>query len=211
MLPYAASHWHLMAPVLTPHTLAFVCVCACKIHCLADGSIHIYSRNAENTTEKYPDIVQLIPKVIRDDVKSFILDTEAVAIDTTTGKLLPFQMLSTRSKKAVKIEDIKVQVCVFAFDLMYLNGQVRAAHNGGVLPGPAAQSLWHEANAVAWCCSRCCHSRSRSAERHCEVHSKRFRVSFSMRHTRSSRIPMTWRHCCKRSVRHYLSELPSSV
>jgi DNA ligase-1 len=33
------------------------------------------------------------------------------------------QILSTRGRKDVKVEDIKVQVCVFAFDCLYLNGE----------------------------------------------------------------------------------------
>ena len=39
-------------------------------------------------------------------------------------KLLPFQELSRRKRKDVKVEDIKVWVCLFAFDLLYLNGEV---------------------------------------------------------------------------------------
>jgi len=52
------------------------------------------------------------------------LDAEAVAIDRTTGKLMPFQELSKRKRKDVKVEDIQVRVCLFAFDLLYLNGEV---------------------------------------------------------------------------------------
>ncbi len=33
------------------------------------------------------------------------------------------QVLSTRARKDVKVEDIKVQVCLYAFDCLYLNGQ----------------------------------------------------------------------------------------
>lgn len=33
------------------------------------------------------------------------------------------QKLSTRSRKNVDIHDIKVNACIFAFDLLYLNGQ----------------------------------------------------------------------------------------
>jgi hypothetical protein len=53
-----------------------------------------------------------------------VLDAEAVAIDRTTGKLMPFQELSKRKRKDVKVEDIQVRVCLFAFDLLYLNGEV---------------------------------------------------------------------------------------
>ena len=34
------------------------------------------------------------------------------------------QVLSTRARKDVKVADIKVQVCLFAFDCLYLDGQV---------------------------------------------------------------------------------------
>jgi DNA ligase-1 len=33
------------------------------------------------------------------------------------------QILSTRGRKDVKVEDIKVQVCIFAFDCLYLDGE----------------------------------------------------------------------------------------
>ena len=61
---------------------------------------------------------------MQDTAKSFVFDAEAVAIDRTTGKLLPFQELSRRKRKDVKVEDITVKVCLFGFDLIYLNGQV---------------------------------------------------------------------------------------
>ena len=50
-----------------------------------------------------------------------------MAIDKDTAKLLPFQELSRRKRKDVKVEDIKVRVCLFAFDLLYLNGEVRSS------------------------------------------------------------------------------------
>lgn len=53
-----------------------------------------------------------------------MLDCEAVAFDRDTMKLLPFQELSRRKRKDVKTEDITVKVCLFAFDLLYLNGEV---------------------------------------------------------------------------------------
>jgi hypothetical protein len=36
---------------------------------------------------------------------------------------MPFQELSRRKRKDVKVEDIQVRVCLFAFDLLYLNGE----------------------------------------------------------------------------------------
>jgi ATP-dependent DNA ligase len=57
-------------------------------------------------------------------VKSFVIDAEAVAFDLETKKLLPFQDLSRRKRKDVRTEDITVRVHLFAFDLLYLNGEV---------------------------------------------------------------------------------------
>ena len=63
-------------------------------------------------------------QAIKETTKSFVLDAEAVAIDRTTSKLMPFQELSKRKRKDVKVEDIQVRVCLFAFDLLYVNGEV---------------------------------------------------------------------------------------
>ena len=60
------------------------------------------------------------------DISSFILDAEIVAINASGGSLKSFQELSNRARKDVKLHEIKVSVCVYAFDLMYLNGQVSA-------------------------------------------------------------------------------------
>lgn len=96
-----------------------------QIHYMEDGSVEIYSRNAERNTGKFPDIVDFIGRCKKPSVKSFVLDTEVVAFDREKQKILPFQVLSTRARKGVIVSDIKVQVCIFAFDLLYLNdGQI---------------------------------------------------------------------------------------
>ncbi|XP_062508216.1 DNA ligase 1-like isoform X2 [Corticium candelabrum] len=94
-----------------------------QIHILEDGDIKIYSRNQENNTSKYPDVISRIPKVLRPGVTSCIIDSESVAWDRDKTQILPFQVLSTRKRKDADVSLIKVQVCVFAFDLLYLNGQ----------------------------------------------------------------------------------------
>lgn len=87
------------------------------------GLSNIFSRNSEDLSKKYPDILQKLPTWIKEDTKSFVLDCETVAWDIKEKKVLPFQQLMTRKRKDVKAEDITVQVCVFAFDILYLNGE----------------------------------------------------------------------------------------
>lgn len=94
-----------------------------QVHKLEDGTVGVFSRNSEDMSKKYPDLVDQLPRCIKESTKSFVLDAEAVAIDRLTGKLMPFQELSRRKRKDVKVEDIQVQVCLFAFDLLYLNGE----------------------------------------------------------------------------------------
>ncbi len=50
------------------------------------------SRNSENNTGKYPDIAAVIPSLVKEGVKSMVLDCEAVAFERATGKILPFQV-----------------------------------------------------------------------------------------------------------------------
>uniref|UniRef100_A0A672JTC4 DNA ligase n=1 Tax=Salarias fasciatus TaxID=181472 RepID=A0A672JTC4_SALFA len=94
-----------------------------QIHILESGEVRIFSRNQEDNTSKYPDIIARIPKVKKDSVVSCVLDSEAVAWDHEKKQIQPFQVLTTRKRKDVDASEIKVQVCVYAFDLLYLNGE----------------------------------------------------------------------------------------
>lgn len=94
-----------------------------QIHILESGEVRIFSRNQEDNTSKYPDIISRIPKVKKDSVVSCVLDSEAVAWDHEKKQIQPFQVLTTRKRKDVDASEIKVQVCVYAFDLLYLNGE----------------------------------------------------------------------------------------
>ncbi|ETO15788.1 DNA ligase I [Reticulomyxa filosa] len=105
-----------------------------QIHILSDGTVKIFSRNAENATAKFPDLVNSIRKVkcnckkkkkshLKPDITSAIIDSEVVAYDRKEHKILPFQQLTTRKRKDVNEADVTVQVCVYAFDLLFINGQ----------------------------------------------------------------------------------------
>ncbi|KAK4480040.1 hypothetical protein RD792_013097 [Penstemon davidsonii] len=116
-----------------------------QIHYMEDGSVEIYSRNAERNTGKFPDVVAAITRIgifypvvttngiwslpgqsfvlKQPSVTSFVLDCEIVAYDREKQRIQPFQILSTRARKNVIMSDIKVEVCIYAFDILYLNGQ----------------------------------------------------------------------------------------
>lgn len=65
-----------------------------QIHIDAEGTVSIYSRNQENNTTKYPDIIGRVPEAFadKDGMRSCILDCEAVAWDAEREQILPFQV-----------------------------------------------------------------------------------------------------------------------
>ncbi|KAI9754136.1 MAG: hypothetical protein M1815_005776 [Lichina confinis] len=87
------------------------------------GLSAIFSRNSEDLSKKYPDVLEKLEGWIKPGTESFVLDCETVAWDVVEKKVLPFQQLMTRKRKDVKAEEVKVKVCIFAFDLLFLNGQ----------------------------------------------------------------------------------------
>lgn len=93
----------------------------------AIGLSAIFSRNSEDLSKKYPDVLAKLDNWVKPATKSFVLDCETVAWDMVEKKLLPFQQLMTRKRKDVKVEDVKVKVCVFAFDMLFYNGEVLPA------------------------------------------------------------------------------------
>lgn len=94
-----------------------------QIHCDDAGRVTIFSRHLELMTDKYPDLVALMPRIRGEGVGSFVMEGEVVAVDQQTGELKTFQTLSNRARKDVQIGSVTIDVCMFAFDLMYLNGQ----------------------------------------------------------------------------------------
>ena len=74
-----------------------------------NGVIKIFSRNLEDITEAYVDLVENIKSNMKgkeNELSSFIVDCEIVAVNKATRQLLPFQVLATRSRKASKINEI---------------------------------------------------------------------------------------------------------
>lgn len=61
-------------------------------------------------TETYPDAIKYLEETVSDDITNFIIDCEIVPFDINTKKILPFQMLTTRARKNVALEDVEIQI-----------------------------------------------------------------------------------------------------
>ena len=74
--------------------------------------VKIFSRNLENLTKQFPEIVNCFKVSFKED---FILDGECVGYDYINKKYLDFQILSRRilTKNLESIKDIEIQVLLF--------------------------------------------------------------------------------------------------
>ncbi|KAK7295752.1 hypothetical protein RJT34_18664 [Clitoria ternatea] len=99
-----------------------------QIHKLDDGSIRIFSRNGDESTSRFPDLIDIIKEFCKPVTSSFIMDAEIVGIDRKNGhRIMSFQELSSRGRGGkdmlVTTESIKVDICIFVFDIMFANGE----------------------------------------------------------------------------------------
>lgn len=93
-----------------------------QIHIDKDkGVIKTFTRNLDETTHMFPELARCLEQI---DANKIILDSEAVGVDSDTGKLLPFQATITRKRKH-GIEDAadKVPLKFFIFDVLYVDGE----------------------------------------------------------------------------------------
>jgi len=93
----------------------------CQLHKKGD-KVMIFSRRLENTTAAFPEVVEAVRKNVK--AKEAIIDSEALAYNETTGELYPFQYTIQRKRKhGVKEKSEEMPLHVFAFDLIYLDGE----------------------------------------------------------------------------------------
>lgn len=87
--------------------------------------IEVFSRNLENMTEMYQDLVAPIEVwAKKNQLESFIIDSEIMAYDPKADQILPFQILTTRSRTKEQFsKKDQVEVRLFVFDVLYLNQQ----------------------------------------------------------------------------------------
>jgi len=86
-----------------------------------DGKeVVIFSRRLDDITLQFPDVVRAVKKHIK--AKNFIIEGEAVACKNNVLK--PFQILMRRRRKYdVEKYMSMIPVCLFVFDVLYLNGK----------------------------------------------------------------------------------------
>ncbi|EXC20557.1 DNA ligase 1 [Morus notabilis] len=90
-----------------------------QIHKLADGFVRVFSRNGDESTSRFPDLINIIKESCKPDADTFILDAEVVAIDRKSGcKLMSFQELSSRGRgskdTSITLDSIKWKSSDFA-------------------------------------------------------------------------------------------------
>ena len=58
--------------------------------------VHIYSRNLEDMSVAYPDVLEIIREVANEleNINNFIIDSELIAYDVLNDIILPFQTLT---------------------------------------------------------------------------------------------------------------------
>lgn len=85
------------------------------------GLVEIYSRNMENMTAQYPEIVLSVKEL---DVDSIILDSEIIGYNEETSAYSRFQDTMKRKRK-FDVEEFSQSIPVKAmcFDCLYLNGE----------------------------------------------------------------------------------------
>ncbi len=92
-----------------------------QIHKQGD-QVEIYSRNLEDMTHMFPDIIQGVLEQV--PAKTAIFDGEAIAYNEASGEFYPFQETTKRRRKH-GVEDAAqaLPLKAFIFDCMYLDGQ----------------------------------------------------------------------------------------
>ena len=86
------------------------------------NDIELFSRNLENITLQYPDVVKSAKANLK--VREAIVEGECVAVSPNTGDMLPFQELMHRRRKygiEQKIEEFPTNI--YLFDALLIDGE----------------------------------------------------------------------------------------
>jgi DNA ligase 1 len=92
-----------------------------QAHIGKDGG-RLYSRRLEDLTGNFPDIVEALRSHLKG--REAVIEGECVAVDGTTGHMLPFQTVTHRRRKHGMDDAVRdVPVRIFMFDCLYLDGE----------------------------------------------------------------------------------------
>lgn len=84
------------------------------------NEVKIFSRQEEDITKMFPDIVEAVKKIQHD----FIIDCESIAYDPINQKYHTFQITITRKRKYdIKEKSKELPLHLKVFDCLYLDGQ----------------------------------------------------------------------------------------
>jgi DNA ligase-1 len=94
-----------------------------RLQCHKIGDkVHLFSRNLENMTTMFPDIVESIKKYVK--ARDAIIEGEALVYNEDTGELMPFQVTITRKRKyEIEAKKKELPLKLFVFDLLYVDGK----------------------------------------------------------------------------------------
>jgi len=92
-----------------------------QIHYSKDKNlVKIFSRNLEEVSSMYPDIVEGVKNEI--EVENIIFEGEAIGFNPQTGDFLPFQETVQRKRKYdIEEKSKEIPLKLFAYELLYLN------------------------------------------------------------------------------------------
>lgn len=95
-----------------------------QVHIFKEGKekiVRIFSRNLENTTEMFPDLVEAAKNI---NVSQAIFDAEAIGYDAARDKFLPFQETVQRKRKhGISDAVLRLPLKLFVFDILFLEGK----------------------------------------------------------------------------------------
>ena len=94
----------------------------CQAH-LSKDRIQLFSRELENITGQFPEIVEGLRTAIR--ATEVIVEGEAVPVDANTGEFLPFQEVSRRRGRKTDVDRMAQEfpVTLFVFDCLLKEGE----------------------------------------------------------------------------------------
>ncbi len=92
-----------------------------QIHWAGDKA-DFFTRNLENVTHMFPDLIEALKKEVR--AKKVIFDGEAIGFEPKTGKFLPFQETIKRKRKyGIGNKAKEIPLKYFVFDILFKDGK----------------------------------------------------------------------------------------